>query len=221
MFLTSRADFTSSSRCARHATRPRVRTSVGQARLARDLVTPAIGLAGEGFAIDAALAADLAAMSARSTTSPEFRRVFTPPDGGMACRRIGSCNPTSRGTLQLLADRGPDAFYTGPIAEAIVAEMQAGDGLITAEDLSGYTAKVRAATHGTYRGFDIFGPPPPSSGGTCLVEMLNILENFDLAPAGRFAPRTVHLMIESMRGAHCDCARYPGRSRFRRDSGEI
>ena len=128
--------------------------------------------------------------------------------------------PDLAGTLQLWPTAGPMRFIQGPIAEAIVAEMQAGGGLITAEDLSGYTAKIRTAMHGTYRGFDIFGPPPPSSGGTCLVEMLNILENFDLAPAGRFAPRTVHLMIEAMRRAYCDRARFLGDPDFVEIPGE-
>ena len=86
-------------------------------------------------------------------------------------------------TLRLIAEQGPDAFYKGPIAELIVAEMKAGGGLITKDDLAGYQAKERKPIHGTYRGYDVYGPPPPSSGGICLVEMLNILENFDLQEA--------------------------------------
>jgi gamma-glutamyltranspeptidase/glutathione hydrolase len=113
-------------------------------------------------------------------------------------------------TLQRIADQGPDAFYTGDIADRIVAEMKAGNGLITKEDLAGYEAKSRKPIHGTYRGYDVYAPPPPSSGGTCLVEMLNILENFDLAKQGRWSPETLHLMIEAMRRGYRDRACYLG-----------
>src|SRR5436853_7244888 len=88
--------------------------------------------------------------------------------------------------------------------------MKAGGGLITREDLAGYRAVQRQPIHGTYRGYDIYAPPPPSSGGICLVEMLNILENFDLKKHDRFAPETLHLMIEAMRRAYLDRARYLG-----------
>ncbi|OAI40084.1 hypothetical protein AYO40_05195 [Planctomycetaceae bacterium SCGC AG-212-D15] len=88
--------------------------------------------------------------------------------------------------------------------------MKAGGGLITKEDLASYKANARTPIHGTYRGFEVYGPPPPSSGGTCLVEMLNILENFDLKKQGRYSPETLHVMIEAMRRAYCDRARHLG-----------
>jgi gamma-glutamyltranspeptidase/glutathione hydrolase len=88
--------------------------------------------------------------------------------------------------------------------------MKRGGGLITHADLAGYAAKVRRPVRGSYRGHDVYAPPPPSSGGTCLVEMLNVLENFDLKKSGRYSPRTLHLMTESMRRAHADRARYLG-----------
>src|SRR5205823_6041568 len=87
-------------------------------------------------------------------------------------------------------------------------------GLITKADLAGYRAHARAPVHGTYRSHDIYGPPPPSSGGTCLVEMLNILENFDLKKQGRWSPETLHLMAEAMRRAYCDRARHLGDADF-------
>src|SRR5207237_7341957 len=68
--------------------------------------------------------------------------------------------------------------------------------------------------HGTYRGLDVYGPPPPSSGGICLVEMLNILEHFDLRKHDRWAPETLHVMIEAMRRAYCDRARFLGDADF-------
>src|SRR4029077_20306898 len=118
--------------------------------------------------------------------------------------------------LRLIAEQGPDAFYKGVIADKIVAEMKSGGGLITKADLAGYIVNIGAPIHGTYRGYDIYGPPPPSSGGICLVEMLNILENFDLRQHGRFSAQTLHLMVEAMRRAYCDRARHLGDPAFTR-----
>jgi gamma-glutamyltranspeptidase/glutathione hydrolase len=176
----------------------------------KDLLAPAVALAEEGFAIDQAMAEELNKALAKPDTSAEFRRVFAPPKGAMSRAGDRLVQPQLARTLQLIADQGPDVFYRGEIVRAIVDEMRAGGGLITADDLAGYEAKVRQPVHGTYRGFDIFGPAPPSSGGTCLVEMLNILENFSFAPDSRWSRRTCHLMIEAMRRAYCDRARYVG-----------
>jgi gamma-glutamyltranspeptidase/glutathione hydrolase len=117
-------------------------------------------------------------------------------------------------TLRIIADCGPDAFYCGPIADQIVAEMRAGGGLITKDDLAAYRANVRRPIHGTYRGHDIFAPPPPSSGGIALVEMLNVLENFDLAGPGHQSAATIHLFTEAMRRAYFDRAKRLGDPAF-------
>ena len=188
-------------------------TRAGKLRWA-ELVAPAAALAEEGFAIDQAMADELNEAIVKSNTSAEFRRVFAPPQG--ATWRAGDrlVQPQLARTLRLIAEHGPDVFYSGEIARAIMAEMCAGGGLITADDLAGYQAIIRPPVHGIYRGFDIYGPPPPSSGGTCVVEVLNILENFELAPASRWSPRTCHLMIEAMRRAYCDRARYLGDPEF-------
>src|SRR5262249_45345164 len=95
-------------------------------------------------------------------------------------------------------------------ATQIVAEMKAGGGLITRDDLAGYRAVERVAIHGTYRGYDVYAPPPPSSGGICLTLMLGILENFELGKHGRFSAETLHLMAEAARRAYYDRARYLG-----------
>jgi gamma-glutamyltranspeptidase/glutathione hydrolase len=124
-------------------------------------------------------------------------------------------------TLGLIAAEGPDAFYRGAIADLIVAEMQAGNGLITKEDLAGYEAHQRKPIRGNYRGYEVYGPPPPSSGGVCLVEMLNILENFDLKAQGRWSKETLHLMIEAMKRAFCDRARWLGDPAFTKIPAEL
>jgi gamma-glutamyltranspeptidase/glutathione hydrolase len=148
---------------------------------------------------------------ARPAPSPELARVFGKGKGKgrwQAGDRLVQKDLAA--TLRRIAEDGPDAFYSGFLADLFTAEMKRGGGLITKEDLAGYRAKVRRPIHGTYRSYDVYGPPPPSSGGTCLVEMLNILENFDLKKEGRWSARTLHLMIESMRRAYLDRARYLG-----------
>jgi gamma-glutamyltranspeptidase/glutathione hydrolase len=177
----------------------------------KDLVLPAVKLAEEGFAIDDALAASLNWVVSSSDDFPELRRVFG-KDGGKAAWEAGDrlVQKDLGKTLRLIAEQGPDAFYKGPVADLLAAEMKRGGGLITKADLAAYRAEARTPVHGTYRGYDVYGPPPPSSGGTCLVEMLNILENFELRKHGRWSPQTLHLMIEAMRRAYCDRARHLG-----------
>jgi gamma-glutamyltranspeptidase/glutathione hydrolase len=180
----------------------------------KDLVTPAVRLAEEGFLIDDALAGSLNWIVGSSQDFPELRRVFGKADGmdWKAGDRLVQKDLAK--TLRLIADKGADGFYKGEVAERLAAEMKRAGGLITTAELAAYEAKARQPIHGTYRGYDVYGPPPPSSGGICLIEMLNILENFDLRKQGRFAPQTLHVMIETMRRAYCDRARYLGDADF-------
>lgn len=175
----------------------------------KDVVLPAVQLADEGFVMDAQLAGSLNNLVFSSREYPELRRVFGKKDGDWeAGDRLVQKDLAK--TLRLIAEEGPEAFYKGRIADQIAAEMKNGGGLITRTDLENYKANARAPIHGTYRGHDVYGPPPPSSGGTCLVQMLNILENYDLKKHDRFSPETMHLMIEAMRRAYCDRARHLG-----------
>jgi gamma-glutamyltranspeptidase/glutathione hydrolase len=175
-----------------------------------EVVLPAVKLAEDGFTVNAALANGLnRVLSDRLTTNAEFKRVYGKPDGTkwkggdtLVLKDLGR-------TLRLIAETGPDAFYTGEIADLIVEEMKAG-GLITKDDLKAYRANERKPVGTTYRGYAVYGPPPPSSGGVCLAEMLNVLENFDLKKPGRWSPETSHLMIEAMRRAYADRARHLG-----------
>jgi gamma-glutamyltranspeptidase/glutathione hydrolase len=181
----------------------------------RDVVTPAVKLA-DGFVIDAALARSLNAVLAfPKTTNAEFRRVYG-QNGGQDKWQPGDTLklPDLANTLRAIAEHGADAFYTGELAAKLETEMRASGGLIRKADLAKYTAKVRKPIHGTYRGYDIYAPPPPSSGGIVLVEMLNILENFSLNTRPSNSAETVHLMAEAMRRAYCDRARHLGDQDF-------
>ncbi len=181
----------------------------------KDVVLPAVKLAEEGFVLDSPLASSLNWIVGSSEEFPELRHVFGKNEGKDNWQAGDRLVQKDLGkTLRLIAEKGPDAFYTGPIADLFVAEMKRGNGLITRNDLANYKAVAREPIHGTYRGYDIYGPPPPSSGGTCLVEMLNILENFDLRKQGRWSPETLHVMIETMRRAYCDRARHLGDADF-------
>jgi len=180
------------------------------------LVEPAIGLAAQGFVLDAALARSLNGIltDQESQRFAELLRVYASPPGRPWQAGDRLVQPDLAATLRCIADGGADAFYCGPIAESIVAEMHGGNGLIDAADLAAYAAKIRPTIHTTFRGCDVYGPPLPSSGGIVLIEMLNMLEPFDLRALGRESPRACHLMIEAMRRGYLDRARFLGDSDF-------
>jgi gamma-glutamyltranspeptidase / glutathione hydrolase len=182
------------------------------------LLQPAIRLATEGFPINASLTDLLSTYLADANTAnkTEFKRVFGKPGGGLWAPGDRLVQPDLAKTLRLLADQGPDAFYTGPIAAGIVAEMaRDSHSLITAKDLADYRAIECKALTTRYRGkYDVYVPPPPSGGGTTLLEELNIIENFDLTVWGRWSPTTLHVMAETMRRATYDRVRYLGDPAF-------
>jgi gamma-glutamyltranspeptidase/glutathione hydrolase len=179
-----------------------------------ELVQPAYDLANEGFAIDRVLADDLNRLVAKHGGQfPEFARVFGKSASNTNDQWVAGSvlkQPLLAATLRRLADVGPDEFYTGATAQLLVEEMRRGHGFITKDDLAGYRAVERAPVHGTYRGYDVYSSPPPSSGGTAIVTMLNILEPFPLKEYGRYSLRTLHLTTEAMRRAYADRARYLG-----------
>lgn len=123
-------------------------------------------------------------------------------------------NPDLAKTLKLVAEKGTDAIYKGEIAQKIAAEVQKQGGLITAEDLANYQVQVRKPVVGTYRGYTIMSVPPASSGGTHLIELLNILENFDLKATGYGSPASAHLWSESMKLIFADRAKYMADTAF-------
>lgn len=175
-----------------------------------DVLAPAIRLAEEGFEIPHGLAYSLAQSVPRFVKDPSSAGYFIHPDGRPYAPGEMLKQPDLAKTLKAIAEKGRDGFYKGWVADAIVAEMKTGNGLITHEDLEGYRVVEREPVRGTYRGHEIFSMPPPSSGGTHLVQMLNILEGYDLAATGHNSADTIHRMVEAMRRAYADRAEHMG-----------
>ncbi|MDA1080914.1 MAG: gamma-glutamyltransferase [Gemmatimonadetes bacterium] len=174
----------------------------------KQVVDPSVKLAGEGFALPPGLASSLAGVVSRSSypaTVAAYSKGGTAYAAGEVMRL-----PDLAGSLARIRDEGRDGFYRGETARLIVAEMARGGGIISAQDLAKYEAKERAAVKGTYRGYEVISMAPPSSGGVAMIEMLNILEGFDLKAAGHNSPRYLHLLTESMRRAFLDRARFLG-----------
>ena len=184
----------------------------------RELIMPAVHLAKGGFQVTAALVRSVNGVLNNSSVKSdskfdELRRVYGKPDGTPWQAGDRMVLPDLAATLTTIAT-DPSAFYSGKLADLLVAEMQRGDGLISHQDLLTYKAKTRPALRGTYRGFTVIGAPPPSSGGTCVIEALNILENFDLASRDRYDQRNVHLIAETCRRVFADRARFLGDPEF-------
>ncbi|MDJ0848238.1 MAG: gamma-glutamyltransferase [Myxococcota bacterium] len=177
-----------------------------------DLLAPAIRLADEGFEIGAYHAGMLERMRALGLPKffPETGRTQFPRAGVAAAPGWRLRQKDLATTLRTLAEQGPDTFYTGEIAERIVAEVTARGGLLSAADLAGYRPKLRPEVRGTYRGLEVISFPPPSSGGGVLIEILNILEGFDLASLGPRSPAAAHRMVEAMKLAFADRAFWYG-----------
>ncbi len=178
----------------------------------RRLLRDAIELAEQGFEVTEPLARSLNRVLQDPDSKPfaGLRQVFGHPQGRPWRKGDRLRQPLLAATLRLLAREGPRAFYQGKIARQIVAQMQASGGLITAQDLARYQAKLRVAVQGTYRGYTVYGAPPPSSGGVCTVLALNQLEHFPLHDWGADSPRTWHVVAEAMRRSFLDRARHLG-----------
>lgn len=177
----------------------------------RDVVMPAVDLAEKGFVITDGLARGLnSEVSGRMSRYPASVAAYGKPGGGQWAGGDRLVLADLGKTLRSIATNGADGFYAGWVADAIADDMRANGGIITRADLAQYEAKVRAPVRGTYRGYEIISMPPPSSGGVAMIQMLNILENFDLKSQGRYSPETLHLMIEATRRAFLDRARYLG-----------
>lgn len=176
----------------------------------RDVVMPAAELALSGFTMSETLARSLNGELQRMQPFPASVAAYGKPGGGdWAAGDTIVLGDLAR-TLTAIATDGPDAFYTGWIADRIAADMAAHGGLITKADLAGYEARERVPVTGTFLGHEIISMPPPSSGGTVLIEMLNMLEALDIQNVPRATALAHHLMTEAMRRAYADRARYLG-----------
>lgn len=147
----------------------------------REVMQPAIRLADEGFVVDSSFAESVRDDSARIAKFAVAAGTFLP---GGRVPAVGSVfrQPWLARTLGLIAEKGPEVFYQGEIADSIVAEMRRGGGIITRQDLEGYTPIWRTPIHVTYRGYTLLTMPPSSSGGATIAEALNILETYDSIP---------------------------------------
>jgi gamma-glutamyltranspeptidase/glutathione hydrolase len=177
----------------------------------KDVVMPAVQLADEGFAMSPALARGLnTQLSGAMGRFPASVAAYGKPGGGTWAGGDRLVLKDLARTLRAIADDGPDAFYKGWIADRIADDMAANGGIITREDLAAYEAKERAPVRGTFRGHDIVSMAPPSSGGVALIEMLNVIEAFDLKAKGFTSADAKHIQIEAMRRAYLDRARHLG-----------
>ncbi len=177
------------------------------------VIRPAIRLAEKGFPVSGRLHRSIRAAAEIFSRFPASARKFLPggqplPEGSIFKQ------PDLARTLRLIARQGPYAFYHGEIARKIAEDMAQHGGLITLEDLARYRAVERKPVRGTYRGFEIISMGPPSSGGLCLIEALNILEGFDLSQYPPYSAESISLIVETMKRVYADRAEYMGDSDF-------
>ena len=174
-----------------------------------ELIAPAERLAREGFPVGDDLADSLPRAAALLGRHPSTRAVFFKGEAPIP-RGERLVQPDLAVTLAAIARDGPEAFYQGETASRIAAAVKRAGGIMEASDLAGYRALVREPVRGTYRGHTIVSMPPPSSGGVHLVQILNILEGFDLAAMGAGSADLLHLMAEAMKPAYADRATWLG-----------
>ena len=175
-----------------------------------DLVQPAVELAREGIPITYSLQTGFERSASRFRQYPASERKFIKADGSFYELGETWAQPDLAHTLELIRDNGADGFYRGENAERLASFMADIGGLITEEDLAAYAAREREPIRGTYRGYEIVSMPPPSSGGVGIVQMLNILEGFDLAELGHNSADYLHVLTETMRRAYSDRAEHLG-----------
>lgn len=175
-----------------------------------EVIKPAIMLADHGFPISHDLAKSLARAEGRLKRWPASAEVFYHRDGsnyrdGETLRQSDLAE-----TLKTIAQQGAEGFYHGAVAEKIVSGVQQAGGHLRLADLANYQIRLREPVWGEYRGHRIASMPPPSSGGTHIVQILNTVEPFDIRSSGHNSALTVHLMAEAMKQAYADRSEYLG-----------
>ena len=180
----------------------------------KQVMTPAIGLAENGFAVNWALASKLKNHQESLERWPETHKIFFKPEGSFYTPGDLLVQEDLAWSLKQIAKEGPKAFYRGAIAEKLALDMKKHGGLITLDDLKNYRAVIREPVRGTYRGYEIVSMPPPSSGGIHLIQMLNILEGYPLRKLRAGSAKVLHLMAESMKLAYADRSQHLGDPEF-------
>jgi len=183
----------------------------------RDLVQPAIDLAKNGFLMPWGLYKEALQVVEANKTNAFMKGYFNAANG--AITKAGEIwkQPALAKTLELIRDRGQDGFYKGEVAQEIENFMKQNGGIITKKDLEKYTAIERKPIKGTYKNYEIYSMPPPSSGGVALVEMMNMMEQANLDSIEFNSTAYVHLLAEVMRRAYADRAEYLGDPEFNLD----
>jgi gamma-glutamyltranspeptidase/glutathione hydrolase len=185
-----------------------------------DLLAPAIALSRDGFPVSARLAASLARLQPHVERFPGLRQ-FAKADGSPLAAGDTLVQPELARTLEIIAEEGPRAFYAGSIADLVVSEMRSSGGIISKEDLAAYATVERAPVRGEYRGYEIVSAPPPSSGGVILIEILHMLEEFDIGDMQFLSDRAIHHIVEAERRAYADRARHLGDPDFTPDKSKL
>ena len=171
------------------------------------LIAPAIDLARNGYKTGDEFEDTGRSSIARMARWPSTAKLFLKPDGSLIAHGTLLIQSDLAATLEAVSKQGPRAFYEGPVADKIASAVRDAGGLMTSDDLKSYKAVERPVLRGSYRGLSVVSMPPPSSGGVVLLEMLNILEGFNLKAND---PQSTHLMVEAMRYAYADRAHLLG-----------
>jgi gamma-glutamyltranspeptidase/glutathione hydrolase len=179
-----------------------------------DLLQPAIALARDGFVVADDIAATLPDLQRRTARWPSSVKIFSRSDGTALQPGDTLTQSDLAATLTAIAAQGPRGFYEGPVAQKLVDGINKAGGIFAIEDLKAYQPVIRQPVRGSYRGYDIVSMPLPSSGGTVLLETLNILEGFPVATLRQGSAPSLHLLIEAMKRAYADRARYLGDPAF-------
>jgi gamma-glutamyltranspeptidase/glutathione hydrolase len=179
-----------------------------------DLLQPSIDIARGGLVVADDIADTLPDEYRWLARWPASAKLFSRADGTSLREGDTLMQPDLAATLTAIAEQGPRGFYQGPVAEKLVKAIGDAGGIMTLDDLKSYQAVVRAPVRGTYRGYDVVSMPLPSSGGVVLLEMLNILEGFPMSDMKQGTSLSLHVMIEAMKRAYADRARYLGDPAF-------
>jgi len=170
----------------------------------QDLIAPAIAFARDGFVLNQGDAASFADSASRLAKDPAAAAIFLKKDGkpyGMGEKLV---QPDLAASLSAISEKGPDAFYKGAIADAIVRASGAKGGILAKEDFEQYAVRELKPVTCSYRGYEIVSSPPPSSGGAIICEILNVIEGYPMSYLGAGSAETVHVMVEAMRRAYVD-----------------